>query len=233
MCNDTCLKVDKVVARLLADLCQLYRTTRRYSMFKRNQVLTTVAAGTLLIGATATMAQEDVDVQASVSVQNAFNLSQTQALSFGVLRVTQSLSGSLTTAPSVTINADGSAPTVTSSDGPTGASGNISVITPGVPAVFAIDSAAPNTAMTISAITSTTLTAAGTDNVFTLEFTLTDDVQVVGGPNDGSAYTGFNLVTSDTGAVGFNLGGTLATQVDDEDYIDTTYTGDYTVEVSY
>lgn len=200
-------------------------------MFKRNQINLAVVVAALTVGSSVAIAQETADVSASVTVQNAFNLSQTTALSFGVLRVTQTASAASGTAPSVTINADGSAPTVSAAVSP--AAGSISVITPGTAGVFAITSAAPDTALTVTLPGSVSLTASGTTNQFTLDFTDTDDIQVVGGPNDGNTYTGFNLVTDDTGAIGFNLGGTLSTRIADFTYIDTTYSGDYTVTVSY
>jgi hypothetical protein len=200
-------------------------------MFKRNQINLAVVVAALTVGSSVAIAQETADVSASVTVQNAFNLSQTTALSFGVLRVTQTASSATGTAPSVTINADGSAPSVSAAVSP--AAGSISVITPGTAGVFAISSAAPDTALTVTLPASVALTASGTSNEFQLDFTDTDDIQVVGGPNDGNTYTGFNLVTDDTGAIGFNLGGTLSTRIGDLTYIDTTYSGDYTVTVSY
>ena len=204
-------------------------------MFKRNHINTAILAGALTLSTATVFAQQDVDVSATVSVQNAFNFSQASALSFGTIRVTQTVSDPLDVGASITIPADGSTPTVTAADNTTNptSEGTISVITPGVPAQFTIDSAAPNTAMTISTIASTTLTNVATTAGFVLDFTLTDDVQVVGGPNDGQAYTSFNLVTDATGAVGFALGGTLTTEVDEDQYEDVTYSGDYTVEVDY
>lgn len=204
-------------------------------MFKRNQISTAILATALSLSAITAFAQEQETASASVSVQNAFNLAQDSALNFGTLRVTQEVSGGLTTGASVTINADGSAPTTVDSTGgvPGEDSGTISVIDPGVAALFIIDSAAPNTSMVITSIASVALTSTATTSAFILDFVLTDDAIVVGGPNDGNAYTGFNLVTDAVGAVSFNLGGTLSTEIDEDDYVDTTYSGDYIVEVSY
>ncbi|WP_395342098.1 DUF4402 domain-containing protein [Ningiella sp. W23] len=214
-------------------------------MFKRNHLYTSLIAATMLAGTSVAYAV-DVTTTASVTVQNAFELTKSADLSFGTLRVTNTL-GTGTPAPtavgaaaSVNLPSDGTAMVVTqgSSDA-SGADGvsQISVITEGTPAQFAIANAAQNTRLTL------TLPADGTvalsspldraTDIFEVTFVANEDVTIVAADGTETPFNGINFVTDATGALGFKLGGTLTVADDAFGFGDGDYDGDFTVSVNY
>lgn len=172
-----------------------------------------------------------VSATASVTVQNAFSLSQTTALSFGTIRAKADTSGSTNHVASLIVNPDGSASTASS----TGANASITVISQGTPAVFAISNAAPNTNLTITSPGTVTLSRTGGGGAnFTVD---TWAFRITSGTNANTAYsTGSpNLLTDNTGAVTFAAGATISTQATtpSADYTDGSYTGTYNMVVNY
>lgn len=175
------------------------------------------------------LALETLNSNATVTVNNAFTLAESSAMTFGTIRATADTTAAGATA-SLTLPADGSAGAVTAA---TPASANIVVITGGTPASFAITNAAPSTPLTLSLPAGiVNLTTPGGTAAFTVD---TFNAIVRGGPNDGDAYAAANLITDATGAVGFDVGATLHTDAGSpgSDYLDGTYTGSYTVQVDY
>ncbi|MFC3120367.1 hypothetical protein [Agaribacter flavus] len=231
-------------------------------MFKRNHLYTAVVVGALATCSSLTMAQETVNSTATVIVQNAFTLAETTPIDFGTLRVTQGAAQTVTagsaTLTYVTIPGDGSPVTTqtgTTAGGSASTDGQTSSIVDGAPAEYAITGAAPFTALTISVGTGAdeALTAAATNRItgmndtnlvtpggsasefFTL-YAAATDVYVVGGANDGDQYnaTTPNLTTDTNGDVGFTVGGILAYNgAATASPRDGTYTGSYSITVSY
>ncbi|ADZ89351.1 DUF4402 domain-containing protein [Marinomonas mediterranea] len=184
--------------------------------------------GVLAVSSSIAMAAETVTGNASVTVQNAFNLSETTALSFGTIRATGDTAGTETAA--LQISSDGTSNNPTSTDSTAAA---ISVITAGNAAVFTIDSAAPSSNLTITLPSSAiTLTSTLNDGLFSID---TFEATITSGPRDGTAYSAGNLLTDSTGAVTFAVGATLTTGTGATDgaYDDGSYTGTYSITVDY
>ena len=185
-----------------------------------------------LVAATCTasaIAAESVTSTATVVVQNAFVLTENQALNFGTIRAKADTSGSTTA--SLIIPADGSAHSVTRTG--TEAQSNIIEITAGAPATYSVSSAAPLTNLTI---TLPTTAIALTNNNSVASFTMGSfGAYITSGANSGSAYSASNLQTDANGAVNFSVGATLTTDgsTPAADYTDGTFTGTYTITVSY
>lgn len=185
-----------------------------------------------LVAATCTasaIAAESVTSTATVVVQNAFVLTENQALNFGTIRAKADTSGSTTA--SLIIPADGSAHSVTRTG--TIAQSNIIEITAGAPATYSVSSAAPLTNLTI---TLPTTAIALTNNNSVASFTMGSfGAYITSGANSGSAYSASNLQTDANGAVNFSVGATLTTDgsTPAADYTDGTFTGTYTITVSY
>ncbi|TPE54519.1 DUF4402 domain-containing protein [Maribrevibacterium harenarium] len=186
-----------------------------------------------LVAATCTasaIAAESVTSTATVVVQNAFVLTENQALNFGTIRAKADTSGSTTA--SLIIPADGSAHSVTRT-GNSISQSNIIEITAGAPATYSVSSAAPLTNLTI---TLPTTAIALTNNNSVASFTMGSfGAYITSGANSGSAYSASNLQTDANGAVNFSVGATLTTDgsTPAADYTDGTFTGTYTITVSY
>jgi hypothetical protein len=179
--------------------------------------------------AATTIAAESVTSTATVVVQNAFVLTENQALSFGTIRAKADTAGSTTA--SLIIPADGSAHSVTRTG--TIAQSNIIEITAGAPATYSVSSAAPLTNLTI---TLPTTAIALTNNNSVASFTIGSfGAHITSGANSGAAYSASNLQTDANGAVNFSVGATLTTDgsTPAADYTDGTFTGTYTITVSY
>ena len=231
-------------------------------MFKRNHISVAIAATALLTSSVAFA--EQVTSTATVTVQNAFNLAEVAPLNFGVLRVTQpaaqintGVAGALRPA-FISLPVDGSAmvPTGGTAAVTTPADdASITAITQSSVAEYAITNAAPFTnlsvtlvaggvnelstvvATSIAGVNGATLVTAGggATEFFTIYADVTDTL-IVGGANDGVRLTdaATNLRTDGTGAVGLQLGGTLAyNPAAATSPNDGVFTGSYTLEVTY
>lgn len=209
------------------------------SMFKRNQLYIALVATSLSLGASQAFAQEQVSSTATVTVSNAFTLQEVAAIDFGTVRLQYAHDGTndFTVAASMTINANGTPATfVVGVDAVGTSEASFTEILPGAPAEYSITGAAPFTRLNVTATPTATLTNPASPGA-TLALTVAAaNFEIVGGTNPGSAYTaisGTNLITDGTGAVGFKMGGTISTLLDNREYGDGAYSGTYTVQVDY
>lgn len=215
-------------------------------MFKRNKLLTLVASSALITCSAMSTASESTTSTATVTVQNAFDLSEVAALSFGTIRATQNLDltgsspGTVTTEAVYTVKSDGTANSVTAAvvSSTDDVASAISELVAGTPGEYAIANAAPFTNLTINepaAVGSEielTNPAAPSDSKFTVTIEH-EDMSVKGGGNDGDVVTGSNLLTDATGSVGVLIGGRLEMNAAATEMPDGDYTGTYTVTVQY
>lgn len=194
-------------------------------MFKRNQIQKTLLVSVLAVTASVCGAQETVNSQASITVQNAFNLNEVAPLNFGTVTVRPSLTATST----LRIQPDGVIPTPT-----VGAGGTLTVIVPGSPAQYTVDTAAPFTALTVTTPTTSVDLLNGQAPPDNGEFTLSD----ITFEEDGTSGAGAVSATIDTdvnGELTFNMGATLtvASAAADTTFVDGAYVGNYSIEVSY
>ncbi|MFT6330211.1 MAG: hypothetical protein ACJAYN_002151 [Bermanella sp.] len=225
-------------------------------MFKRNHINVAIAATALLTSSAAFA--ETVTSTASVTVQNAFTLAEVAPLNFGALRVTQGAAQDPVLPAFITLPVDGSAmvPTGGQTNGGTASTdANMTAITQGSIAEYAISNAAPFTNLTVTVASGASATAAsgiagtitgvngatmvtaggGTNESFIIYATVADTL-IVGGANDGIALnaTASNLRTDAAGTVGLQLGGVLAfNPLAATSPNDGVYNGSYTLEVAY
>ena len=179
------------------------------------KTLTTTAVVALSAGivfAASDAKAETAGTNITATVQNAFNLTETQALGFGTIvainHATDTSTLVIDTAGTPTFNNPGSARLVE--------------VVAGQQAIFDITGAAPTTALTLTAPGPVTLVC-GACSSSQEDFTVnafTDDV--AGAPTTDAA-----------GAVTFNMGATLSTIASANVYEDGLYSGAYTVTVDY
>jgi hypothetical protein len=222
-------------------------------MFKRNQITTGLAISAVLLASSAAVNAEITNGSATVTVQNAFTLTSTTPIDFGVLRVSQTGVHNVATPSRTTLNVDG---TQTGQGGDAAANGSLTVITSGTPGRIDVTNAAPFTNLTVLLDSTTplgfdgaaevlafeginevdlTTAGAGTSDKFVM-FVNETDTRIEGGTSNGVAYTSGspNLRTDGTGAVGLSFGGTLVYQFDSVvSPADATYSGNYAVTVNY
>jgi len=204
------------------------------SNFRQGRVWTTAVGGgmavAMVFGASQAMAVTATNTEnytVSVTVDNAFTMTETTPVSFGTI---SALSG-VTNSAVLTLNGQTGVGVVVN---PTDAGGaplaHIIVITDGTPGVVTITGAPPSTTMTITNPTAVTL-----DNPATTgEATFSADMNATG---LGYLVTGHHvLLTHPTDAAGelvIQIGGTLTTQQTANLYTDGTYTGTYSLVVAY
>ncbi|MCC2604777.1 hypothetical protein [Planctobacterium marinum] len=193
-------------------------------------------------------AQETANSTASVTIQNSFTLAESQALSFGTITVQgeQDTDATLdgTVQAQVTVFANGSTPT----SGSTGTTdtdagdrdASATIITAGQPAIFDISGAAAFTTLTISvpaddSVTLSAPSAPPTNGTFTI--TGADLYDNANGTDIAVASDAGSITTDASGAAQFAFGAVLntedATGANTTSYIDETYTGSYSITVSY
>jgi len=238
--------------RIITLLCHWYILYLENFMFKRNQINTALAVSLVLLASSAAVNAEVATDTATVTVQNAFTIASTNAIDFGILRVTQSGAHGVLTPSRTTLTADGAQ---TATDG-SGGTGSISLLTDGAAGRIDITAAAPNTTLTVlidtggldfdgdvdaasidglNAIDLISGSAVVAADKFTM-FVNAPQTLVRGGTGDGVAYTPGtpNLVTDNTGAVGLSFGGTLAwNHLSANSPLDVAYTGAYSITVNY
>nr|WP_297347871.1 hypothetical protein [uncultured Glaciecola sp.] len=221
-------------------------------MFKRNQINTALAVSLVLLASSAAVNAEIASDTATVTVQNAFTIASTNAIDFGILRVTQSSAHGVLTPSRTTLTADGGQ---TATDG-AGGTGSISLLTTGAAGRIDITAAAPNTTLTIliaaggldfdGDVETTSISGVNATDLISLNAVVAADkftmfvnapqTLIRGGTGDGVAYTpgSPNLVTDNTGAVGLSFGGTLAwNHLSANSPLDEAYTGAYQITVNY
>lgn len=226
------------------------------SMLKRNQIIKSFFVSGLLVAGSASYAQDPINTDATVVVQNTFAFAQDAALSFGTLRANADSNasdsggdGSATpgiTVATYTVRPDSAvtSPVVRQLTANGGAvTGD--ELTPASISVLAAGTAASYTASGASPFTPIQILASGTSDSITLinglappsapNFTvdqfLFEEVGTAGVGNvEGATFT-----TDVNGAVSFNVGATISTPTTATSvaYADGTYTGTFTVEVSY
>lgn len=232
-------------------------------MFKRKSIYTAIAAATLASMSAVTIAQETITSTASVTVQNAFDLTEVAALNFGTIRATQNLdvdnSGSNETAATTSfanaatlnIKTDGSASTVTAATVESDTSSAITEIVAGSPAEFAIANAAPFTELKITRLADPSTTFDGyfsgdTDLVALFEMTTPasstsvfhvvveeEDVRFSGGGSDGDLLSSGNPQTGAAGSINIIVGGSIYMQGTAPAIVDGAYTGNFSLTVDY
>jgi len=177
----------------------------------------------------------DITGNAQVVVLSTITASETASLSFGTIAAfgDGAVAGNTST---LTMPADGSGSSV-ALDAGTVADSNIVVIAEGNPGSFEVTGAAPNAVLTVAisggGVDALTDPSSATDHTF--DFTPSGIYYTTNGSG--------NTFTSDTDATGnmvFNVGGTLTTNdtgttiaAAGDPYDDATYTGTYTVSISY
>ena len=193
-------------------------------MFKRNHINKTLVIAGVALASSVAVAQQTQTSTASVTVQNAFVLAESAALSFGTITANQ-VSGAA--ASSVTVNADGT----TAVAGP-----GIRQLAAGTAAAYDVSAAAPFTNLNIRVTAdSTTLTnalAAPTNPDFVVDqFSVTNGTLT----NAITSAGGATFQTDATGALNIGLGATLTLPSATGDILltDGTYEGQFTIEVSY
>jgi len=225
-------------------------------MFKRNQIIKSLFVSGLVVATSASYAQDPINTDATVTVQNTFAFAQDAALSFGTLRASADSSaadlngagaGTGITVATYTVRPDGAAtiPVVrvaTSAgaavDGTELTPASISVLATGTPASYTVSGASPFTAIEIVALgtsDNTTLLnplAPPSAPTFTVDQFLFEEVGTAGVGSD-EATASFD--TDVNGEVSFNVGATISTPTTATAvaYADGTYTGSFTVEVGY
>ncbi|TKB54951.1 DUF4402 domain-containing protein [Ferrimonas aestuarii] len=178
---------------------------------------------------------ETVSATATVTVRNAFTLTEDSALNFGEIRATPDPTAGTTPANVATIalNSNGSwgAPSL-------GGVANIQVLSGGAPATFTVSGVAPFSNLTLTLPTTpvnlTTGSAPpGASKLIVNAFEAT----ITSGANSGTRYASAGDLQADvSGEVTFAVGATLSTDNVDNvgaSYMDTAYSGTYTVEVTY
>jgi hypothetical protein len=204
-------------------------------MFKRNQFSTTIIFASVTLASFATFAQQTEPSVATVTVQNAFVLTETAALSFGTITASYD-SGAATSS------------IILSPDGTQVADGDqqIKSLSNGTPAAYTITGAASFTNLKANLNKDTVelknQNAPTTDPFFTLD---TFTIQAVGATEAKITSAALSettaLVTNAQGEVTFSLGGTLSlpgggTFTDagtTKTLVDGDYTGTYSITVSY
>jgi hypothetical protein len=194
-------------------------------MFKRNQIQKTLLVSALTVSAGMAMAQETVTSQASITVQNAFNLVEVAPVSFGTVTVAQS-----TTAVSTLLIQPDGVTDVTAASG-----GTFSVITPGSPGQYTVDSAAGFTNLTITRPATADVelvnpVANSTNGRFILSgLTFLEDGEA------GAGASSATIETDVAGTLAFNVGATLTvpSATTAAAFVDGDYVGSYTLRVAY
>jgi hypothetical protein len=232
-------------------------------MLKRNQITTALAATALFSFSALSTAQETTTGEVSVTVSNGFTLASTTNINFGTIRATQTSAGTaVANTAFVAISGDGAVTTGASDttgvitsivDGApalfdiSGAAPftNLTLSTLDDSTFVPFNAAAAvagrfgivgmgATAAASDAVELSTAGGVATDVLFfSAEASQT---QIVGGLNDGDAYTpaSANLRTDDTGAVGLAIGGYLyMLDTATASPSDGAYTGSYEITVSY
>ena len=148
----------------------------------------------------------------SVTVDNSFSLGS-RGLSFGTIAAT----ASTTDSASITINGNDGKTTVSN-----GTYARIIVVEPGVPGDADVTGGPPNTLMSVSITSNPTTVVHKTDGAAA---TFSAVMNAYG--------AGYNFTTDAAGAMTFVVGGTLTTSTAGGIYSDGTYTGSYTVAVTY
>lgn len=206
-----------------ACLCHLiFISILEISMFKRNQIQKTLLVSTIMITSAVAIAQETVTSQASITVQNAFNLTEVAPLSFGTVTVSPGDHSYL-------IQPDGVG------DATPDSVGTFSVIVPGTNGQYTVDGAAAFTDLTIESTTTFPLAIRNpaANQTTNGSFSMSDITFAEDGTAGAGTSTSATVTTDVNGGVVFNMGATLSVVSTSNAFVDGTYVGNYTLQVSY
>lgn len=229
-------------------------------MYKLNKSKVALASTLILLSSVALAQSSTEEIGITLTVSSGFSFTEVAPLAFGTIRATQAFTagndqadGLGTAVPGVfdtnqlgaglTINADGTAPTTVPAGAldTTGAdpaqlptvNSVMTSIVAGTAGEYLLSGAAPDTDMTVTAPASSFPLSDGTTNAFTATITLADMI-VSTGPNAGLDLNTSVARTDGAGAATILVGGTINIAPTINGVIeDGTYTGDYTITVSY
>ena len=205
-------------------------------MFNPNKITKILGATFILVSSNAALAATAPGT-VSVTVQNTFNLTETQVLDFGTIRA-QNDNTNVANFASLIITPNGTVtPAITTAS--IGASTITSLSTPTM-AIFTVDSAAPFTDLEVTFPPNFTLTTTGVPAnaaVFNI-LNASWKGYIVGGNDDGTIISdGETMQTDAAGAVVLQVGTSLDTDIlgatTTSGYVDQAYTGTYTMTVDY
>ncbi|KZN37543.1 DUF4402 domain-containing protein [Pseudoalteromonas luteoviolacea] len=185
---------------------------------------------TLVLMAFASNAGEQRTFEAKVTVKNAFELEKQSDLLFGTIRAKADTTG--TDTATLVIPADtGKAASVTSTDI---TKAEISILEAGAPAQFKISGVVPFATLTITDPVETNIVLSG-GNPNAAGFTMdTFTYYIETGALSQQDVTGNQIQVDDKGEALFNIGATLKTTTGGTaNYLDGSYSGTFTIEVSY
>ncbi|KZN49569.1 hypothetical protein N474_04745 [Pseudoalteromonas luteoviolacea CPMOR-2] len=185
---------------------------------------------TLALMAFASNAGEQRTFEAKVTVKNAFELEKQSDLLFGTIRAKADTTG--TDTATLVIPADtGKAASVTSTDI---TKAEISILEAGAPAQFKISGVVPFATLTITDPVETNIVLSG-GNPNAAGFTMdTFTYYIETGALSQQDVTGNQIQVDDKGEALFNIGATLKTTTGGTaNYLDGSYSGTFTIEVSY
>lgn len=197
-------------------------------MFMKNRISRIMAISTVsLLAASGAVNAETATGNASVTVQNGFDLDETTPLSFGTIVATANdNAGDVAT---LVVDSDGVTEDVADSPGTTA---SIVSIAAGTPGTFTVSNAAPNTVLTITLPTDFELTDPSSTDAKIFDVSGFEATTIASG-------TAFTFDTDDTGTLVFNIGATLSTETGTGSadsalaYENVTFTGTYTMTVNY
>ncbi|MDN3400920.1 MULTISPECIES: hypothetical protein [unclassified Pseudoalteromonas] len=197
-----------------------------------NKIFTKAAlAASISLFAFNATALESADVQASVTVQNAFTFTNDAGLNFGTIRATADPAG--TTTATIVMPANPSADPVATD----GTNASIAELVRGERALFSVSGVAPFGTLTLDSSGITGEVNAVTAPPGTPKFTIGTPTfwLLTGGAGTGAAITGGTLQVDATGAATFNMGATLTTDaaVTTSAYIDGEYRGTFALTLDY
>ncbi|MCF2856509.1 DUF4402 domain-containing protein [Pseudoalteromonas sp. SMS1] len=185
---------------------------------------------TLALIACASNAGEQRTFEAKVTVKNAFELEKQSDLLFGTIRAKADTTG--TDTATLIIPADtGKSASVTSTDI---TKAEISILEAGAPAQFKISGVVPFATLTITDPVETNIVLSG-GNPNAAGFTMdTFTYYIETGALSQQDVTGNQIQVDDKGEALFNIGATLKTTTGGTaNYLDGSYSGTFTIEVSY
>lgn len=197
-------------------------------MLTRNKIMTAFVVAATFTTTSAAFAAETVSSTASVTVQNAFDLSESAALNFGTITVNKATGTYVAnTDASLTLSPEGGTPTLdVSAD-----KGTITSIVNGSPATFDIANASGFTVLniTLDSTASVLKNASAPSENGTFKISA---LTILEAGETTPLTTGYKVTTKLDGSASFNLGAKLS-MAGDKDYVDGVYSGTYSVKVSY
>ncbi|MFT6689672.1 MAG: hypothetical protein ACJAXH_000177 [Colwellia sp.] len=208
-------------------------------MFNPNKITKILGATFILVSSNAALAATAPGT-VQVTVQNTFNLTETQVLSFDTVRASNDNTSSANFA-SLIITPNGTdSPTITTTEAVTGSAAAITSLGTPTMAIFTVDAAAPFTDLTVTYPGDFTLTTTGVPTgaaVFNILSASWNGI-VVGGNDDGNSITGGSQVETDSlGGIVMQIGTSLDTDIlgaaTTSGYVDQAYNGTYTMTVAY